>query len=147
LYVSENNFPLGKAKASESSHQDVFSPVPAEQAKLDETTRQTDVASLQFGVQQQLRSIDQPLSLEENAAVKSSDSLAESSTANAFLEGFLPVKFDGIHIHFLTAHYCDKHLPCNNNLFLRLYLFFYGNRCRAILSTFMFVFPFFSVLQ
>jgi len=45
----ENNFPLEKVKASESSHQDVFIPVPTEQAKLDEPTRQTDVASLQFG--------------------------------------------------------------------------------------------------
>jgi len=39
-------------------------------------------------VQQELSSIDQHLSVEENVAAKSNDSPAESSTANAFLEGF-----------------------------------------------------------
>ena len=130
MHVSGNNFPLEKAKGSEISQQDVFSPVPTEQAKLGESTRQADVASVHFGVQQELSSIDQHLSVEENVAAKSSDSPAESSTANAFLEGFPPATFDGIDLLFamflkeLPAlyvcphhNYYDKHLACNDILF------------------------------
>jgi len=83
-----------------------------------------------FGVQQELSSIDQHLSVEENVATKSNDTPAENSTTNAFLEGFPPAKFDGIDLLFamflkeLPAlyvcphhNYYDKHLACNDILF------------------------------